>query len=38
MGASVYASMTGNSYFVLQPTNYCTITYTVAPTLFTNAW
>jgi hypothetical protein len=38
MGASVYSSMTGNSYFVLQPTNYCTLTYTVAPTLFTNAW
>ena len=38
MGASVYASMTGNSYFVLQPTNYCVLTYTVAPTVFTNAW
>ena len=38
MGASVYASMTGNSYFVLQPTNYCTVTYTVAPTIYTNTW
>jgi hypothetical protein len=38
MGSAVYGSITGNDYFVLQPTNYCTITYTVAPTLFTNAW
>jgi hypothetical protein len=38
MGAAVYGSLIGNSYFVLQPTNYCVLTYTVAPTLFTNAW
>ena len=38
IGSAVYGSIIGNDYFVLQPTNYCTITYTVAPTLFTNAW
>ena len=38
MGAAVYGSLIGNSYFVLQPTNYCVLTYTVAPTVFTNAW
>ena len=36
--SAVYSSLAGNSYFVLQPTNFCTITYTVAPTLFTNQW
>lgn len=37
-GAAVYGSLIGDSYFVLQPTNKCVITYTVAPTFFTNAW
>lgn len=37
-GTGVYGSLAGDSYFVLQPTNNCTITYTVAPTFNTNTW
>ena len=37
-GVAVYSSLAGNSYFVLQPTNQCVITYTVAPTFYTNNW
>lgn len=36
--AAVYGSVIGNDYFLLQPTNKCVITYTVAPTLLTNAF
>lgn len=38
LGAAVYGSLVGNDYFVLQPSDYCTVTYTVAPTFFTNSW
>lgn len=37
-GAAVYGSLVGNQYLTVQPTNAITLTYTVAPTLFTNAW
>lgn len=37
-GATVFGSLAGDSYLVLQPTNQITITYTVAPTLYTNNW
>ena len=38
-GVSVYGSLVGNDYFVLQPTNFCTITWSVnAPTMYTNSW
>lgn len=37
-GASVYGSLAGNDYFVLQPTNVCVITYSIAPTFYTNTW
>lgn len=37
-GAAVYGSLAGDAYFILPPTNSCVITYSVAPTLFTNAW
>lgn len=34
----VFGSLASDGYLILQPTNACTITYTVAPTVFTNAW
>lgn len=38
-GVGVYASLVGNDYLILQPTNYCTITWSVnAPTMYTNSW
>jgi hypothetical protein len=37
-GVGVFGSLAGSSYFVLQPTNQCVITYTVAPTFYTNSW
>ena len=37
-GAAVYGSIIGNDYFKLDPTNICIITYTVAPTFYTNTW
>lgn len=38
-GVAVYGSLAGDAYFVLQPTNNCTITYLAAtPTMFTNKW
>ena len=37
-GVTVFASMIANDYFVLQPSSYATVTYTVAPTFYTNAW
>jgi hypothetical protein len=36
-GAAVYSSLAGDNYFLLAPTNRCAITYTVAPTMLTNA-
>lgn len=36
-GVGVFGSLAADGYFLLQPTNQCAITYTVAPTLFTNA-
>jgi len=36
--AAVYSSLVGSRYFVLQPSSTATITYTVAPTFYTNAW
>lgn len=37
-GVTVYASLAGDSYVMLQPTNVVKVTYTVAPTLLTNSW
>jgi hypothetical protein len=37
-GVTVYASIAGDSYVMLQPTNVVKVTYTVAPTLLTNSW
>jgi hypothetical protein len=38
-GASVFSSLAGDCYFTLQPTNYCTVTYSsTTPTMTTNAW
>ncbi len=37
-GATVYASLAGDAYLVIQPTNRVTVTYTVAPTMLTNRW
>ena len=37
-GTTVFGSLASDGYFALQPTNYVTITYTVAPTFYTNAW
>jgi len=37
-GASVFGSLASDAYFLLQPTNKCVITYTVAPTLSTNSF
>lgn len=37
-GAAVFGSLAGDCYFVLQTNSSCVITYTVAPTMFTNAW
>lgn len=36
-GAGVYGSLVGDGYFVLQPTNRCVVTYTIAPTFYTNS-
>lgn len=36
-GSAVYGSLAGDNYFILQPTNQCTITYTVAPSFKTNS-
>lgn len=36
-GASIYGSLAGDAYFTLPVSGYCTITYTIAPTLFTNS-
>jgi hypothetical protein len=37
-GAAVFGSLASDGYLILQPTNKIAITYTVAPTLFTNAF
>ena len=37
-GVTVFASMIANDYFILQPSSYATVTYTVAPTFLTNSW
>lgn len=37
-GVGVFGSLVGDSYFLLQPTNRCAITYTVAPTFYTNSF
>lgn len=37
-GASVYGSLAGDAYFSLTPNSIAVITYTVAPTMFTNSW
>lgn len=37
-GVGVFGSLAGDGYMMLQPTNSCTITYSVAPTFYTNAW
>jgi hypothetical protein len=37
-GVTVFASMIANDYLILQASSYATITYTVAPTFYTNAW
>lgn len=37
-GAAVFGSLAGDGYMTLQPASYLTITYSVAPTLSTNAW
>lgn len=36
-GVGVFGSLAADGYFQLQPTNQCVITYTVAPTFYTNA-
>lgn len=36
-GVGVFGSLAADGYFQLQPTNICAITYTVAPTFYTNS-
>lgn len=37
-GVTVFGSLAGDSYFVLQSNSWATVTYTIAPTVLTNAW
>lgn len=37
-GVTIKSGLTGDGYYLLQPTNKVTVTYTVAPTMFTNAF
>ena len=37
-GVGVFGSLASDGYFHLQPTNTLTITYSVAPTFYTNSW